>query len=154
MDNEGEFANWVFDETLPNAMAVVPRQQAKGFVPGRAHVGAAKTRDVTADSVTACRNSVSAESRTKISWVAVRLINRSPPTPFTADIGKDLAQPREDPAVVTTLDVGQIAPDDMARINSSSLADAMDLLSQSSFFLVPPEGFALRGSEKIKSCSH
>jgi len=147
IDNEGEFENLVLDETLPNVMAVVLRQYAKVLSQVGATVGAAKMRDEAAHGVTAYLNLVSAKNRTKVSWVVERLVNGSLPMPFTADVLKNLAQSRDDPSVVTTLDVGQIVADDMARINSSSLVDAVDLLSQSSFF--ESEGFDVKDQPKI-----
>jgi len=49
--------------------------------------------------------------------------------------------------VITTLDVGQIVCDDMARINSSALVTAVDLLSQSDFF--ESEGFDVADQPKV-----
>jgi len=147
IDNEGEFANLVVDETVPNVMAVVLRQYAKVLSQVGATVGAAKMRDEAAHGVTGYLNLVSAKNRTKVGWIVERMVNGSLPMPFTADVLKNLAQSRDDPSVVTTLDVGQIVCDDMARINASSLVNAVDLLSQSSFF--ESEGFDVKDQPKI-----
>ena len=134
----------MLDEVLSIAMAVVTRQYANALFQVRATVGAEKMRVEAVHGLTAY-----------LSWSVLRSVQKfvgwgevghwKLPYAFHCRRFDNLVQSRDYPHVVTTVDVGRIGADDMARINSSLLMDAVDLLFQSSSSAVPPGGSAQRG---------
>jgi hypothetical protein len=147
LDKDTEYALFVNDPSLPKVMAVVLRQYAQILAQVGGSVGRAKMRDEVAHAVVGYLQLVSQKNRTKVGWICETLTNASLPMAFTADILKNLAQAIDDPSVTTTLDVGAVVTNEMARINGTHLAMTVDLLSQPDFF--ESEGFDLKDQPKL-----
>merc|ERR1719491_1052907 len=137
-----EYENFVEDEDIPGAMAVVLRAWSKKLAQVSGNVAAARMRDEVAFAVVNYLSLICAKNMTKLSWVSERLTNASLPMPFTADVLKNLAMDVDDPDKLTTADVGLMVVTELDKQNSDYLSQVVHLLSQPSFF--ESEGFNMK----------
>merc|ERR1719401_2521251 len=137
--DHSEYSLLVLDDTVPGVMAVVLRSYAKRLSQVSGMVGGAKMRDEVANSVVKYLQLVAAKNLTKVEWIADRLTNNSLPMAFTADVLRNLALARDDPAVLTTSDVGATVIGIMTEINADTTREAAELMSDTEFWV--SEGF-------------
>jgi hypothetical protein len=147
LDKDTEYYHFVDDPSLPKVMAVVLRQYAKILAQVGTKVGRARMRDEVAKTVVGYTRLVSMKNRTKVAWICERLTNSSLPMAFTADVLKNLAVDTWDTSISTTLDVGQVVVEEMARLHPKYLSLTVQLLSHPEFF--KSEGFDLHDQPKI-----
>jgi len=137
-----EYAKFAVEPTLPKVMSVVLRQYSQILASVGSVIGAAKMRDEAAHGVVGYMTLVSQKNRTKISWICQRLTNASIPLAVTSDVLKAFALQLDDPSINPTIDVGLVAVEEMALINSTHLSMAVKALSMPAYW--KSEGFDVK----------
>jgi hypothetical protein len=138
---ELEFPLLTEDPSIVGITATILRAFAKRLSQVSGNVASSKMRGDVALSVVKYFQLVSARNITKVGWIADTLTNASLPLAFTADIMIQLALTKDDPNILTILDVGELVVGKMMLLNADYTSQAFDLLST-------PEHFTSEGFEE------
>lgn len=132
--DEEEFPNMVEDSSVTGIMAVVLREYAKRLSKVAGNVGAARMRSEVSQNVVSYFQLVCSKNLTKVGWVSDMLTNGSLPMNFTADVMAELALMKDDPNLLTIVDVGQIVVGMMMQLNSDYTLQALELMSDPEYW--------------------
>lgn len=132
--DQNEYSDFVDDPTLPGMMAVVLRSYAKRLDEVSGLIGRAIMRDEVANALVRYLQLVCAKNLTKVGWIAQRLTNGTLPLAFTGAVMKNLALLADDPAVLSTTDIGETVISAMTTLDPNYTMLAVDLLSNATWW--------------------
>lgn len=138
---EAEFPLLTEDPSIVGITATLLRAFAKRLSMVSGNVGAAKMRADVALAVAKYFQLVSARNITKVGWISQMLTNATLPIEFSADVMIQLALTKDDPDILTVLDVGELVVGKMMLLDAKYTSEAVELLST-------PEHFTKEGFEE------
>lgn len=134
-----EYKSLVLDDSLPYIMAVALRTYSTRLTAVAGSTRSARMRDEVAKELVGYLQLVAAKNMTKVGWIADLLGNGTLPMAFTASVMRNLALVADDPAALTTDDVGAVVIGAMSDLHPGYTTKAVNMMADADFWA--SEGF-------------